>query len=214
MVSGKKIKVVVFEDKPDLRESLVAILEEHENIECCGAWENCADAEQIAEVYHPDIVLMDIDMPVVNGLEGTKILSKKFPALPIIMLTVFDDDENIFNAICAGATGYLLKKSSPEKIIASIFDVLEGGAPMTSSIAKKVLNFFPKKPTQSPTDTYHLTSRETDILNCLVKGQSYKLISAELGISIDTVRSHIKKIYDKLHVNSATEAVSKFLHSK
>ncbi len=210
----KKIKVVVFEDKPELRESLVAVLESHPDIECCGAWENCAEAEHIADIYRPDIVLMDIDMPVVNGIEGTKKLSAKYPALPVVMLTVFDDDANIFEAICAGATGYLLKKTSPEKIITSLFEVLDGGAPMTSSIAKKVLQIFPKKQAVQNTDMYHLTPRETDILTGLSKGQSYKLISADLGISIETVRSHIKKIYEKLHVNSATQAVSRFLNSR
>jgi len=213
MQIAKPIKVVVFEDQPDLRESLVELLESHEGIECCGAWENCVDALHIAALYQPDIVLMDIEMPEMNGIEGTRMLSAKYPDLPILMITVFDDDENIFNAICAGASGYLLKKSSPDKILTSLFEALEGGAPITSSIAKKVLKFIPSKSAAEETDNWSLTKREKEILECLATGKSYKLISADLGISIDTVRSHIKKIYDKLHVNSATAAVSKFLNS-
>lgn len=214
MNNSRPIKVIVFEDQPDLRDSLISLLEDCEDIECCGAWENCSDAEHIVEVYQPAIVLMDIDMPVMNGIEGTKILSNKFPGLPVIMLTVFDDDENIFNAICAGASGYILKKSAPEKIIQSIREALSGGAPITAAVAKRMLQFFPKKAVEEDTDLNNLTQREKQILGFLAEGQSYKLIANGLGISIDTVRSHIKKIYEKLHVNSATAAVSRFLHSR
>lgn len=214
MNNSRPIKVIVFEDQPDLRDSLISLLEDCEDIECCGAWENCSDAEHIVGVYQPAIVLMDIDMPVMNGIEGTKILSNKFPGLLVIMLTVFDDDENIFNAICAGASGYILKKSAPEKIIQSIREALSGGAPITAAVAKRMLQFFPKKAVEEDTDLNNLTQREKQILGFLAEGQSYKLIANGLGISIDTVRSHIKKIYEKLHVNSATAAVSRFLHSR
>ncbi|HYV91629.1 MAG TPA: response regulator transcription factor [Chitinophagales bacterium] len=206
------IKVIIYEDNDDLRDSLSQTLEEAKGLELLTAFPNCEFVKEHVEVYKPDVVLMDIDMPVVNGLQGVKIISQNFPALPVIMLTVFEDDKNIFEAICNGATGYLLKKSSPEKIIDSIKEVINGGAPMTASVARRVLSFFPRSSTKD--ETNHLSAREMEILSWLVKGNSYKMIANELSISIDTVRSHIKKIYEKLHVNSATEAVSKALNEK
>ncbi|MFN0276909.1 MAG: response regulator [Chitinophagales bacterium] len=208
------IKVIVFDDRIELRETMELVLTGAQGIEFLGAWENCSEAEHIAEVYKPDVILMDIDMPVVNGIEGTRVLTKRYPHIKIIMLTVFEDDENIFEALCSGAVGYLLKKSSPEKIVSALHEVMEGGAPMTANIALKVLRFFPKNYTTDTPVDYKLTVREKEILQALVKGLSYKLVAEELRISIDTVRTHIRKIYDKLHVNSATEAVSFALKNK
>jgi DNA-binding NarL/FixJ family response regulator len=208
------IKVIIYEDNEDLRDSLSQTIEAAQGLELQNAFPNCEHVKEHMEVYKPDVVLMDIDMPVVNGLEGVKIISQNFPSLPVIMLTIFEDDKSIFEAICNGASGYLLKKSSPEKITDAIKDVMEGGAPMTASVARKVLSFFPKSRSANGDATDNLSKRETEILTWLVKGHSYKMIANELAISIDTVRSHIKKIYEKLHVNSATEAVSKALIKK
>jgi DNA-binding NarL/FixJ family response regulator len=168
------------------------------------------DATSILEdivVLKPDVILMDIDMPPSNGVEALITLRKKFKELPVIMLTVFEDNENIVNSICAGANGYLLKKDI-DQIVPAIKDVLDGGAPMTSSVARKVLQLFPGKPSSNDTPE-SLTKRETEILNWLGKGYSYKMIAAELNVGVETIRSHIKKIYKKLQVNSATEAVYK-----
>jgi DNA-binding NarL/FixJ family response regulator len=156
---------------------------------------------------------MDIDMPVVNGVEAVKKIRKTNDKLPIIMLTVLEDNENIFNAICAGASGYIIKRYATEEIPAAIRNVLTGGAPMTGSVAKKVLQMVPQAKTTEQ-EKSDLSEKETVILQFLVNGYSYKMIAAEIKISIDTVRFHIKKIYDKLHVHSATEAVSKAIKDK
>jgi DNA-binding NarL/FixJ family response regulator len=156
---------------------------------------------------------MDIDMPVTNGVEGLKRIKLNFPSVEILMLTVFDDNEHIFECICNGASGYLLKKSSPAKIIDSLRDVCTGGAPMTASIARKVLQMFPKTSAASG-DGDSLSPREKDVLFHLVKGLSYKMIANELSIAHDTVRVHIKHIYEKLHVHTMTEAVAKAINER
>lgn len=202
------IKVALFEDKPDLRESMGQMLEGEDDIQFCGAWENCDQVKRVVTIHQPHVVLMDIEMPGTNGLQGLVIIKELFPAINVLMLTVFEDDKNVFDAICSGATGYLLKKTSPEKIIEAIHDVYNGGAPMTASIARKVLQLFSKN-TPKPNEATNLTPKEKEILSSLVKGNSYKMIANELFISIDTVRSHIKKVYEKLHVHSMSEAVSK-----
>jgi DNA-binding NarL/FixJ family response regulator len=196
-----------------MRESLEAMISEEPDFETVAAMPNAETVETDIRELKPDVVLMDIDMPEVNGVEAVKKLRKINPVLPIIMLTVFDDNENIFNAICAGASGYILKRYASIEIPDAIRTVLTGGAPMTGSIAKKVLTMVPRahSSTEEKTD---LTDRETAILQFLVNGYSYKMIAGELKISLDTVRFHIKKIYDKLHVHSATEAVSKALKDR
>ncbi|HYE53463.1 MAG TPA: response regulator transcription factor, partial [Chitinophagaceae bacterium] len=156
------------------------------------------------------VVLMDIDLPGINGIEAAGIVKAVSPKTQVIMLTVFDNEEKIFQAIRNGASGYLLKNSSPSEIIESIFDVNRGGSPMTANVARKVLQYFQQQPKQK-TD-YNLSEREQEILKGLVNGYSYKLIANEYFISIDTVRSHIRHIYDKLHVNSKTEAVLKAIN--
>lgn len=207
------VKVALFEDKEDLREGLRTFLEADERLICCGAWENCEQVKKIVEHYQPDVVLMDIDMPVVNGLEGLRVIRSFRPDLPVIMLTVFEDDENVFNSICEGASGYMLKRTPPERIVESIMEVYNGGAPMSASIARKVLQAFAANNKPAGND-YKLTDREKEILGSLVKGNSYKMISAELGISINTVREYIRRIYEKLHVHSMNEAVAKAINHK
>lgn len=207
------IKVAVFEDLPELREGLETLLDAADDIQFCGAWENCDHVERIMQQHQPDVVLMDIDMPGTNGLQGLEKIRKLNTNTSVIMLTVFEDDDNVFNSLCLGANGYLLKRTPPEKIIESIKDVYHGGAPMTAAIAKKVLLSFSAN-SKKTTEDYQLTQREKDILASLVKGNSYKMIAAELNISINTVREFIRRIYDKLHVHSMNEAVSKALQNK
>jgi DNA-binding NarL/FixJ family response regulator len=207
------IKVLLYDDNEALRCSMEALITEDNGFELLAAMPNAETVETDIRELKPDVVLMDIDMPVVNGVEAVKKISRINDKLPVIMLTVFDDNENIFNAICAGASGYILKRYATEEIPSAIRMVLTGGAPMTGSVARKVLMMVPQAKT-SDQEKSNLTDKEIAILQFLVNGYSYKMIAAELKISIDTVRFHIKKIYDKLHVHSATEAVSKAIKDK
>lgn len=188
--------------------SMEALIAEQEDFELVALMPNAETVETDIVELKPDVVLMDIDMPNVNGVDAVKKIQVVNDRLPVIMLTVFDDNENIFKAICAGASGYILKRYATEEIPGAIRMVLAGGAPMTGSVARKVLTMVPQAKTAEQ-ETSNLSEKETVILQHLVNGFSYKMIAAELKISIDTVRFHIKKIYDKLHVHSATEAVSK-----
>lgn len=208
------IKVIIYEDNNDLRESLQQILELAQGIEFLAGFPNCDEVKSQTEIYRPDVILMDIDMPGINGINGTAIVKQFFPEVQILMLTVFEEEDKIFDAICAGANGYLLKRTPPDKIINAVFEVMDGDVPLTPFIARKILHLLPKSKQQLPQNAFQLSNREQQILNCLVKGLSYKLIAAQLEISIDTVRSHIKKVYEKLHVNSATEAVSKAIRER
>lgn len=207
------IKVLVYDDNDALRDSLELLFAADESAELLMIMPNAETVETDVRELKPDVVLMDIDMPVVNGVEAVKRIRKINSGLPVIMLTVFDDNENIFNAICAGASGYILKRYVVEEIPTAIKTVMEGGAPMTGSVARKVLAMLPAAKTTEQ-ETTQLSEKETAILQHLVNGYSYKMIAADLKLSIDTVRFHIKKIYDKLHVHSATEAVSKALRHK
>jgi DNA-binding NarL/FixJ family response regulator len=207
------IKVAVFDDNKPRRELLEMLLNSTENMQCTGAFEDCRDVVKNIVQNVPDVVLMDIDMPYVNGIEGLQLIKNQFPQVRIPMQTVFEDDDRVFDSICAGASGYILKRYATEEIPSAIRMVLTGGAPMTGSIARKVLMMVPQAKT-SEQEKSNLTEKEIAILQYLVNGYSYKMIAAELKLSIDTVRFHIKKIYDKLHVHSATEAVSKAIKDK
>lgn len=207
------IKVLIYDDNVALRNSMEVLLNDIDDMEVVAAMPNAETIADDLKTFTPDVVLMDIDMPGVNGVQAVKMIRKINDQLPVIMLTVFDDNENIFKAICAGASGYILKRYATEEIPAAIRNVLTGGAPMTGSIARKVLQMVPQAKDEQH-EKAELSSKETAILQLLVNGYSYKMIAAEIGISIDTVRFHIKKIYDKLHVHSATEAVSRALKDK
>jgi DNA-binding NarL/FixJ family response regulator len=207
------IKVLIYDDNEALRASMETLISEDQGFELLAAMPNAETVETDIKELQPDVVLMDIDMPVVSGVEAVRKINSINDKLPVIMLTVFDDNENIFNAICAGASGYVLKRYATEEIPSAIRMVLEGGAPMTGSVARKVLMMVPQAKSAEQ-EKSNLTDKETAILKFLVNGYSYKMIAAELKISIDTVRFHIKKIYDKLHVHSATEAVSKAIKDK
>ncbi len=207
------VKILIYDDNEALRLSIEALIAEQPDFELLAAMPNAETVSADLQDMKPDVILMDIDMPVVNGVQAVRNIRRINEHIPIIMLTVFDDNENIFNAICAGASGYILKRYATEEIPGAIRDVLTGGAPMTGSVARKVLQMVPqaKNEEQEKSD---LSKKEIEILQLLVKGYSYKMIAAELKISIDTVRFHIKKIYDKLHVHSATEAVFKALKDR
>jgi DNA-binding NarL/FixJ family response regulator len=202
-------KILVYDDNRGRQEALQLLIESSGDMKFVGARENCNDVEADVMDMRPDVVLMDIDMPGTNGIEGLKRIRKLAPHVFIIMQTVFEDEEKIFTAIHAGAHGYFLKKTKPDKLIEGIRDVLEGGAPMTSSVACKVLQMVTQKSTETSKNPFELTGREIEILSMLSKGMSYKMIADAGGISFHTVNSHLKKIYEKLHVHSATEAVSK-----
>ena len=207
------VQILVYDDSDVMRESLRTLLFEEPGFEVIAMLPNAETVENEINELKPDVILMDIDMPEVNGVEAVKRIRKLDPQLPIIMLTVFDDNENIFKAIYAGASGYILKRYVTVEIIGAIHNVLSGGAPMTGTVAKKVLQMLPVA-ASADEENQVLTVKEKDILQLLVNGYSYKMIASEINISIDTVRFHIKKIYDKLHVHSSTGAVSKAIKEK
>ncbi|HTE30396.1 MAG TPA: response regulator transcription factor, partial [Chryseolinea sp.] len=197
-----EIRVSIFEDNALLRESLVSLLRLKEGVATISAYENVLSVGDQIEHDKPDLVLMDIDMPGMTGIEAVKKIRSFNNDVAILMLTVFDDNLHVFDAICAGASGYLLKKHISARLFTAIDEVLAGGAPMSPSIARMVISSI--KTDARDQNPYILTPRELEILRSLSKGNSYKLIAAEFSISIDTVRTHIKKIYDKLHVHSQT----------
>jgi len=207
----EKIKVVYYEDNSNLREGIAFLIQSTPQLELLATFSNADTVKTDTEQLKPDVILMDIDMPGINGIDAAAIVKAVSPATQVIMLTVFDNEEKIFNAIRNGASGYLLKHTPPAEIIESIFDVSRGGSPMTANVARKVLQYFQGQPKTQKED-YHLSDRELDIVKGLVNGYSYKAIASELYISIDTVRSHIRRIYEKLHVNSKTEAVLKAIN--
>jgi DNA-binding NarL/FixJ family response regulator len=208
------IHVAIFEDNKLLRQSLEQLIDATPGMICTGAF---ADANRLVrdmESAGPDVVLMDIHMPGTSGIEAVQMIREKFPQVRIMMQTVFDDSDKVFAAICAGASGYILKKASPLKIIEAIRDTYDGGSPMTPSIAGKVLDMLRLQGVGSKQEFIQLSEREKEILALLVKGKSYKAIATSCFISIDTVSTHMKHIYVKLHVHSKSEAVAKAIRQK
>jgi DNA-binding NarL/FixJ family response regulator len=207
------IQIILFDDSKHIRESLSLLFSTDDRFHLVGAYESTDSAEELISIRQPDIVLMDIDMPGRNGIAAVADIHQKFPELPIIMLTVFDDADRVFNSLRSGAMGYLLKSLTPGKLLEALIEVSEGGAPMSPSVARKVMLHLQEEPPIQATN-YQLTAREKEVLAHLVDGLSYKMIADHLEIGYETVRSHIKKIYEKLHVQSMTEAVSKTLREK
>lgn len=205
------IRVVIFEDNLLLRDSLFQLINGSPGLSCVGAFANCDDIVFNIKKTTPQVVLMDIKMPGRDGIEGVRIIKEHFPETRIVMQTVVEDDDKIFASICNGASGYLLKNTTPARLLQAIVEVNEGGAPMTPAIAEKVLQKFRRQSPASSGEFNDLSIREKEILECLVEGMSYKMIATSCKISIDTVRFHIRHIYEKLHVSSKSEAVAKAL---
>lgn len=210
------IRVAIFEDNKHLRETFQLLLNTTEGYACSGAW---ADGNEVVSRLNEtttDVVLMDIEMPGLSGIEATKVVKEHFPSIHVLIQTVFFNDEYIFHAICAGASGYILKSTSPDAYLEAIKDVHQGGSPMTPGIARRVLEILKSNasPAEQPKNDYLLTPQEKKVLQLLVTGRSYKMIAAELFVSLDTIKSHIRHIYAKLHVHSQAGAVSKALNEK
>lgn len=200
-----------------MRESIGLLLKTEKEFEVVGSFSHVLDCMDEVRNCRPGIVLMDIEMPGMTGIEAVKLIKKEFPELLVLMQTVFEDDDRVFDSICAGASGYILKNHLNTKLIESIKELQFGGSPMSPSIARKVLNKMqqlPVTPAQTETPDYQLTKREKEVLACVVNGLSYKMVADNLSISYETVRTHIKKIYEKLHVASISEVVSKAIHQR
>lgn len=213
---NKQIRVAVFDDNPKALEALEMLIGSYENIELAGKFNNCNFLEQRIRDAKPDVVILDIDMPGINGIEAARIIKKNFSDVHILMQTVLDDERKVFESLCAGASGYIVKGDITKKLADAIFEVHEGGSPMSPSIARKVITMFRDfAPAGMPEQNkYRLTRKETEILSLLVEGMSYKQIAEKISTSFGTVHSHIKAIYRKLHVASMTEAVVKALREK
>ena len=207
------MRVIAYDDNKHIRESIEMLLNDADDIDLIGIYPNTETILEDIEYNNPDVILMDIDMPVMSGIQATAIAKKRYPAIQILMQTVFDDDNKIFEAIKAGASGYLLKDAIGKTLVDAIQEVYLGGSPMSPGVARKVLNQFQNNNAQ-PKNDYHLSKREKEVLEFLVQGLSYKMIASRMNITYDTVRAHIKKIYEKLHVSSMTEAVAKAISNK
>lgn len=204
------IKIAIVEDNNTLRKSLTHLFNQTDTMRCVASLPNLMNVVSEFRKAKPDIVLMDIGLPNISGIEGVRTVRENFDDIQVLMFTVFEDDEKIFKAIKAGASGYLLKKSSPEEIKDAVLSLYHGGAPMSASIARKIIESFQQTPSPSKAD-YQLTTRENEILHSLVDGLSYKKLAEKYCISVSTVRTHIRHIYEKLHVNSKAQAVAKAL---
>ncbi len=211
---NKTVNVVIFEDNRHLRESLQFLLNLTPGYYCLAAYPNCNNLLENLKGKSCDICLMDIEMPGISGIEATRIIKKNLPQINVLIQTVFSDDDSIFQAICAGASGYILKTTTPDQYIEALNDVHSGGAPMTPSIARRVLQLFKGNVQLPSNEEYNLTEKEKQVLQHLTEGKSYKMIADELTISVETIKTHIKNIYAKLHVHSAPEAVAKAIQER
>ena len=211
------IRVAIFEDNKLMRDGYEAILNGTTGYTCTGSFADGNDLEHKIRKSNPDVVLMDIEMPGMDGIVATAVISRKWPEIKIMMETVFEDDDKIFAAICAGASGYILKSTSPAQLIVSVSEVYNGGSPMSPAVASRVLKLFQKyaPPQKSYNDEELLLSpREKEILSMMVDGHNFRTIAEKNFIGYETVRTHVKKIYKKLHVASASEAVIKAIKQR
>lgn len=207
------MRILIYEDNPAYRLSLVELLRSEPDFQVVGGYADCRFLREQVEELHPDLVLLDIDMPHVDGLQGLYLLKQHFPKTPALMLTIFDDNDKVFNAVCLGADGYLLKNTPPERLLSAIRELFDGGAPMTPAIARKVLQLYARAGFK-PAAHYDLTEKEREVLGHLVSGLSYKMVAAEMGVGINTVRTHITGVYAKLQVHSVSEAVVKAIREQ
>jgi len=207
------IKVILIEDQRDVREGLAVLINGSPGFRCVAAFRTMEDALRAMGNSLPDVVLTDIGLPGMSGVEGIRLIKERSPDLPIVALTIYDDDEDVFDALCAGASGYLLKNTPPARLLESLQEVASGGAPMSPEVARRVIKLFRKfrPPDQVP---HHLTPQETELLRLIIDGHSYKTAAAKLGISTSTVSFHLQNVYQKLQVHSKSEAVAKALRNK
>jgi DNA-binding NarL/FixJ family response regulator len=205
-----RIKLAIFDDNPKFLDAVAAFAGDLPGIELAGVFPDTANLTRKLQSHTPDIVLMDIGISPVDGIEATKIILQGFPATRILIQTVFDEDSKVFGAICAGASGYILKRDLPHSLLSSLTDLYQGGTPMSSGIAGKILRLFREHfPKAGLQDSYNLTKREKEVLKYLAEGLSYKMIAARCSLTFETVKTYIKRIYEKLQVASNTEAVAK-----
>lgn len=200
-----KTKIFIYDDSDERRDSLKHLLMLHDEYECVGNAPNCLNVLRDMAAHQPKVVLMDISMPEVDGLEGLKLIKSKYPEIAVLMQTAFDDDDRVFKSITNGANGYILKTDSPSRIMQAIAEVLEGGAAMNPAIAQKVLTYFKPK-----TRTTNLSEKEIEVLSFLAEGLSYKMVADKMAITYSTVNTYAKRIYEKLHISSLGEAISYF----
>jgi len=202
--------VAIIEDQRDIRECLTFLINGTEGYSCTGSYRTMEEALDKISHQLPDVVLSDIGLPGMDGIEGVRILKERYPNLLSLMLTVYDDDERIFDAMCAGASGYLLKKTPPARLIESLREAVQGGAPMSPEVARRVITLFREIRPPDRAD-YQLTPHETRLLKLFVEGHNYKTAAAELGVSVNTVNFHVRSIYEKLQVHTRSDAVAKAL---
>lgn len=208
------VSVIIFEDNRNLREGLFQLINGTPGFACVGAFANCTDIINDISQTKPDVILMDIEMPGISGIEAVLIAKEKFPDVKILMETIFDENDKIFQSICNGADGYILKSTPPVQMLVAIREVYEGGSPMTPSIARKVLKMVKHNSDTEKVNYFDLSEREKEVLKYLVQGMSYKMIAETCFISPETVNGHIKNIYKKLQVHSKSEAVAKAIKGR
>lgn len=211
---GRSILVLVIEDQREIREGLATLINGTIGFQCCGTYRGMEEALARAPMHAPDVALVDIGLPGMSGIEGIPRLLEKYPNLLILVLTVFEDDDRIFRALCAGACGYLLKRTAPSKLLDSIREVKNGGAPISPEIARRVVHLFRDfVPPPAPADC-RLSTQEMRVLQLLVEGHNYKTAAVELGVTINTISFHTRQIFRKLQVHSKSEAVAKALRTR
>jgi DNA-binding NarL/FixJ family response regulator len=209
------INVAIVEDNDTIREGLAVLINGTNGYKCIGSFRDCETFLLKLGTLDANVVLMDIALPGISGIEGIKEAKKIKPDIDILMLTIYEDSEKVFDALCAGACGFLVKKTPPLKLLEAIKEVYEGGSPMSSQIARQVITAFKEsKDVKSQTQEYELSTREKEVINLLAGGNNYQQIANQLFISVDTVRHHIKNIYKKLHVHTQSEAVAKAIRKR
>lgn len=209
----REVSVVVVEDQVRIREGLAVLIDATDGFRCSGTFGSMEDALRVLRPPLPDVVLMDIGLPGMSGIEGVRRLRTTYPDVQVVMLTIYDDDERIFEAMCAGACGYVLKKTAPARLLESIREVASGGAPMSPEVARRVINLFREVRPANRAD-HHLTPHEIRLLRLIVDGHNYKTAGRELGVSVNTISFHMRRIYEKLQVHSKSEAVAKALRNR
>ena len=213
MVNESVIKTAIIEDQRDIREGLTMLIDGTAGYQCTGSYRSMEDALERIKSQMPDVILCDIGLPGMSGIEGIRILKERYPSLLLVMLTVYDDDDRIFDALCAGACGYLLKRTSPARLLESLKEAVNGGAPMSPEVASRVIALFREFRPPERAD-YELTPHESRLLRLLVEGHNYTTAAEELKVSYNTVKFHIRHIYEKLQVHSKSEAVAKAMRER